>query len=176
MFWNLLGKNNTSNKTDWQYYKSESIYIKDEWGEIYVNDITKTSKGQGKITIKDGRSNPFMGAGYTIEIEGKFVNEISKENFIELRKDALSEPIYKVYFKDLIYEDEEINRIENGDSEIIIFQAPGFKHEEIWVFLKYLTESIYLNIYYGDETKPTVFPVEGLNQGLKNFKRGYTKI
>ena len=34
MFWNILGKNKSSDKTDWQYYKSDSIYIKDEWGEI----------------------------------------------------------------------------------------------------------------------------------------------
>ena len=177
---------NLSGKSDWQYYKSESKYLRDEWGEIYVNsnDIYQDEVIEGKITIKDGRSNPFMGRGYILEIEGNFVNKVTEDSYITFNRNTPDNSWQSgiKLFKEFIEDGEKMDVDVNDNIGTIKFFSFGFKDEKTMSLLNLISKAYTLTIHIGDGVSPQggtsdiEFNVRGLKEGLMNFRRGYTKL
>ena len=141
-------------KCDWKY----------DSGEIY------TENTYGKFVIKDGRNNPFMGGGYEIVIHGGFTKLLLETNTLYPKGKEYLGRIFK------FQEFEGYDQAKTTKGFLTFIAIPG---DSIWDFLEELKKSSVLEIRYGmmpGVRGTTIFNIEGLAEGLKFFKSGYTKI
>ncbi|MDC0554417.1 hypothetical protein OAO25_04280 [Flavobacteriaceae bacterium] len=159
-------------KSNWQndpLFKGEKIFVEKNQTIDYENFYPH------KITISDGRFNPFVGTGYVLTITGKFIEYIDEKSTISVMGNGFFSKIYQI---DEIDNLKDCKKPGDGKPYLFFIAYPG---EKIWEIIKAIIKSEELNIVYGHPDEPhrgsTInFDISGLKKGLKFFNRGHTKI
>tara|TARA_B100001059_G_C17517067_1_gene418810 strand:- start:41 stop:547 length:507 start_codon:yes stop_codon:yes gene_type:complete len=159
-------------KSNWQkdpLSKGEKIFVEKNQTIDYKNFYPH------KITISDGRFNPFLGIGYILTITGKFIEYIDEKSTISVMGNGFFSKIYQI---DEIENLKDCKKSGNGEPFLSFIAYPG---ENIWEIIKAIKKSEELTITYRHPEEPHVgnrinFDIQGLEMGLKFFKTGYTKI